>query len=229
MRRRAYLRASIGALALAGASSTTLAVPGELVLVQAGILLAQRPSLAVRPIGLSNPESFIRVHRAPETPSDTLRVSTPEAHAAADAEARGLIAVPSSARAGDPAFEVPAPDESEYVFDDTPTSYTTGTAFADGVVLGYSSLHGPHWRPGRPRPRPRPAAADAPEFGSGDLHRSAQLRFSEAAQPRLEHMDDAWRRAQLEFRRSTLAPGQPRGSDGLRHERTSPAPTRPQR
>jgi hypothetical protein len=222
MRTDTALRAAAGATLILGAASTGVAFPGSHVLPLVGVLVAQQPPTP-RPVTLSNPESFIRVHRAAEVLDERVRISTPESRAAAVAEARGLIAVPSSARAGDPSFDVPAEpeftDAASYTDD---SSFTTGMIFADGIPLGYSTLR----RPGYPHARPRrdPGAPDAPaeEFGAHDLHRSAQLRFAEAAQPHLDGLDDAWRRAQLQFHRSTLTPGVPRGSDGLRHERSTP-------
>jgi hypothetical protein len=64
----------------------------------------------------------------------------------------------------------------------------------------------------------RDHGATFPEFGSSDLHRQAELAFSEAAQPHLEATEDGFRAAQLEVSRAAMPSGGERGADGLRHE-----------
>lgn len=174
---------------------------------------------------LKNPGSFLTVRfaRQPDgAGGEQERMSGPY-------EGR-LIAVPANARAGDPAF-ASAPGEDEYVTADEegvdePQVREYGIAFAEGVNLGYTTLRR-HDRPAR-HPVHRPDR-DVPEFGSEDLHRDAVLRFGEASQPRLDGLDDAFRRAQLSFHRATLTPGVGREADGLRHERAPSRPLQPRR
>lgn len=199
--------------------------------IAAKVVLEQTGGAARAPSGeglLKNPGSFIIVR--------TVRVEEPIAAGADDGTSGRLIAVPSNARAGDPAYaQAPEEEYVEYYEDDSPIVYGPyGTIFADGIELGYSVLkkHGAvHRRGHRTDDGDRRRGRDdrAPEFGENDLHRSAQLKFAEAAQPRLDGLDDSFRRAQLQFHRATLAPGVQRSSDGLRHERAPSRPRRPSR
>ena len=221
------LLTGLGVVMVAGGS--VLASPGNVAGVQLQVLtvatLAQqdeeREGVTATPATttlLQNAGSYItvRVRRVAGEP------------AVAEEESGGrLIAVPQNARAGDPVYaEVPDEEyfEEEGRWDDGAYERTYGTAFAEGVNLGYTTLHR-HGRPVR-HPIHRPER-DLPEFGSGDLHRGAVLRFGEAAQPRLDGLDDGFRRAQRVFHRATLTPGVRRESDGLRHERTGPRQERP--
>lgn len=193
---------------------------------------------------LKNPGSFIVVHRDSTAPVATdaaedqhVRISLPawseQTGARADAveQTGGFIAVPDNARAGDPAYiamEEEEDGEWYYVDDGGGTVFGPyGMAFADGVDLGYSTLV-KHGSAGRHHHRMHGDGrrSDVPEFGANDLHRSAELQFAEAAQPRLAEQEAGFRRAQMAFHRATLTPGVPRQSDGLRHER-APSSSRP--
>jgi hypothetical protein len=198
--------------------------------IAARVILEQTGGAAATPSGrglLKNPGSYIVVR--------TVRVEEPIVAADKTGPTGRLIPVPENARAGDPAYaEAPAEEYVEYYYEDHPTVYGPyGTIFADGIELGYSALkkHGPgrHGRHRSDNGRRRDRHDHLPEFGANDLHRSAQLKFAESAQPRLEGLDDGFRRAQLQFHRSTLTPGVRRSSDGLRHERSSSRPSRPSR
>lgn len=132
----------------------------------------------------------------------------------------GLIYLPDNTRGPRLSARVEAPEQSG------------GRASSDEGEEGYYVIvdsgrsvapfgtHGVRraWR-GRPVAVRGSGGAGVPEFGANDLHRRAQLQFGEAAYPKLAGQDDGFRRAQLEFHRSTLTPGVVRQSDGLRHER----------
>ena len=214
-------------VAAAGAQASVAGFAGLQIHVMTVTMLTQRDGESVTatpattPL-LKNEGSFITVHTRPTTAG--------EATAATEMTRGRMIEVPRNARAGDPAYAVV---EEEAYWDegagqeDGAYERTYGIAFAEGVNLGYTRLHRHEQRRGH---RPvRPSDEGAPEFGSSDLHRRAVLRFGEAAQARLEGLDEGFRRAQLTFHRATLTPGVRREADGLRHERTGSRPERPSR
>lgn len=169
---------------------------------------------------LMNPSSFIRVRTSAEVVAVT-----------EDARPAGrLIAVPFNARAGDPAYAEPEEWAEHYVDGDEQyvanESYqrTYGMVFADGVDLGYTTLR----RHDRPDRRVRPPHDIGAAYENEDVHRRAQLRFADAAQPRLDGLDDGFRRAQLTFNRASMPSSGERGADGLRRER-APSSDRPRR
>jgi hypothetical protein len=187
----------------------------------------------------SNPESFVIVHHvASRQPTDDAVQAATASEQTGGARAGSrpddhLIEVPANARAGDPAYEsedVTVDDEGAWYWEDSAgTVYGPyGTAFAEGVELGYSALRR-HGAPVHQRHRERRRAGDVAEFGANDLHRSAELEFSRAAQPRLAQQEEGFRRAQLQFHQATVTPGAARHADGLRHESAPSRPAPPHR
>jgi hypothetical protein len=217
-----------GAAAAWGGPATAVIMPGLAVLE----MRALASGAARREPLLRNTGSFIVVHRGAATggSDEEIRFSLPSVGGEqTGGSAADLIAVPSNARAGDPAFAEPEDAAWEETWVEEPTEERYGIAFAEGVRLGYTALRRPDQHRGDDRRGRRHEVGEpGAEFGADDLHRSAQLRFAEAAQPRLDGLDDGFRRAQLTFHRATLTPGVVRGSDGLRHERapSSPRPSR---